>query len=239
MCEFPQSRTGAGVILSNRERENIMSLPQRYGTRIRNALGVRAVWMPGDPVTLGQILVKNGDRYFPHDDLSSFNATLKTAVHQDKSLDLASSGTKQTLIQAGVELPSTAKLDLTAEASVKLEFKSKFEYLLKTPTLRGSHITNMNQVAQAVFNKPGWRHANFYIVHEVYEANEWTFLGTETRGSTIEISGKGAGILSFLTAGASVGISVTGQTDVKMIGKGGAIGMGLVRVRKDGTTDHD
>lgn len=214
------------------------SLPDKYDARIRKALGARAVWLPGEPRSLGDILVKRGNRFFPFDDLSSFGATFNRAPHADKSLDLATSNTKQRIFQAGVELPDTAKLDLSAQASVKLEFNSKDEFILKTPTLGGEHITNMNKVAQAVFGRPDWKHDKYYIVEEIYQAGEWTFLGTENSSAKIEISGKGAGILSFLTVGASAQINVSGSIDLKLIGKGGALAMGVVRVKKDGSLNH-
>lgn len=216
-----------------------MSLPKRYGQRIRRALGVRAVWLPGDPVALGDILVRNDGRFFPHDHLSSFGASFSAAEHQDKSLDLATGGTKQTLVQAGAELRDANQLDLAADASLKLEFSDRFEFILKSPNLQGRHITDVGKVARAVSRHPDWRHDKFFIVHEVYEAADWTFLGTELRGTTVDVAGKGAGLLAFITAGASAGITITGRIDLKIAGKGGALAMALVRIRKDGTTKHD
>jgi hypothetical protein len=214
-----------------------MSLPERYGKRVRQALGAIAVWQPGDPVPLGAIMKKEGGRFNEIDQLSRFTGIATTAVHQDKSLDLVSKGTKQRIFQAGVELPSTAALDLTAEASVKYEFSRAFEYVLKTPTLKGQHITNVNQIAQAVRSHPEWRHKEFFLVHEVYDAEQFSFVGSETRKGSLTLSGKGAGILGFLTAGASADLSSSGDVQLKLIGAGGTLAMGLVRIKKDGSTD--
>lgn len=214
-----------------------MSLPERYGKRLRQALGAIAVWQPGDSVAIGAIMKKEGGRFNQIDQISRFTNLATTAKHQDKSLDLVSKGTKQRIIQAGVELPSAAALDLTAEASLKYEFSRAFEYVLKTPTLKGEHITNVNQIAGAVKNHAEWRHKEFYLVHEIYDAEEFSFVGSETRKGNLSISGKGAGILGFLTAGASVGLTSTGDVQLKLLGKGGTLAMGLVRIMKDGTTD--
>jgi hypothetical protein len=214
-----------------------MSLPERYGKKIKSALGGVAVWMPGTPVPLGTIMVKGEGQFHPFDQISSFTDKMKTAPHQDKSLDLVSSGTKQRIFQANAELPGTAQLDLAAEASVKYEFTQAFEYVLKTPTLKGSHIVNLNQLAQAVKAADGWRHKEFYLVHEVYDAEEFSFVGTERSSSSIELAGKGSAILGFLSAGASAGIKSTGNAEVKLIGAGGSVAMCLVRIKKDGGTD--
>jgi len=193
--------------------------------------------MPGTPVPLGTIMVKGEGQFHPFDQISSFTDKMQTAPHQDKSLDLVSNGTRQRIFQANVEVPGTAQLDLTAEASVKYEFSRAFEYVLKTPTLKGSHIANLNQVAQAVRKAEGWRHKDFFLVHEVYDAEEFSFVGSERSSSSIELAGKGSAILGFLTAGASAGIKATGNAEVKLIGAGGSVAMGLVRIKQDGKTD--
>lgn len=214
-----------------------MSLPERYGKRVRSTLGGTAVWMPGTPVPLGAIMVKGEGLFHEADQIANYTDKMKTAPHQDKSLDLVSSGTRQRIFQANAELPGTAQLDLAAEASVKYEFTRAFEYVLKTPILKGSHITNINQIAQVVKAASGWRHKDFYLVHEVYDAVEFSFVGSERSSSSIEIAGKGSAILGFLSAGASAGVKATGNAEVKLIGAGGSVAMGLVRIKKDGTTD--
>lgn len=214
-----------------------MSLPERYGKRIRSALGATAVWQPGTPVPLGTVMVKGEGLFRPFDQIASFTDKMQAAPHQDKSLDIVSNGTKQRIFQANAELPSAAQLDLAAEASVKFEFTRSFEYVLKTPTLKGSHILNLNAVAQALRAHPGWDNKRFFLVHEVYDAQEFSFVGTERSSSSIQLAGKGSAILGFLTAGASAGLTSTGNAEVKLIGAGGSVAMGLVRIKDDGRTD--
>ena len=214
-----------------------MSLPERYGKRIRNTLGAVAVWQPGTPIPLGSIMVKEGSRYNLFDQLTSFTDIMKSADFQDQSLDLVSQGVRQRIIQANAELPSAAALDLTAEASVKYEFSREFEYMLKTPTLKGRHITNLNQIAKAVKAHAEWQHKRFFLVHETYDSGQFSFAGTESTKGGFTLSGKGSAILGFLTAGASVGLTKTGKVQLELIGKGGTLAMGLVRIKRDGTTD--
>ena len=214
-----------------------MSLPERYGKRIRRILGAVAVWQPGTPIALGTVMGREDGRYRPIDDIGSFTDLMKSTPHQDQNLNLVSQGVRQRLFQANAELPSTAALDLTAEASVKYEFSSESQYVLKTPTLRGSHISNLNRIAAALKGHADWDHKKFYLVHEVYDADSFSFVGNETRKSGIEISGNGSAILGFLTAGVSAGLKKTGSAEVEILGKGGSLAMGLVRIKRDGTTD--
>ena len=214
-----------------------MSLPQRYGRRVRELINSVAVWQPGTPVPLGTIMELEDGNFNQLDELASFTGIMKSAPHLETSLDLKSDGVRQRLFQAGAELTNPSALDLNAEASVKIEFTREFDYLLKTPTLKGEHITNLIQVANAVRNLPNWEHKRFYIVHKVFDADEFSFLGNEKSQSAVEISGKGAAIASFLNAGAAAGVSKSGSARVEILGKGGSVAMGLVRIKRDGQTD--
>ena len=92
-------------------------------------------------------------------------------------------------------------------------------------------------ISQAVRALPNWRHKDFYLVHEVYDAETFSFIGVESKKGSLEISGQGSGILSFLTAGASAGLSSSGSVQLKLLGAGGTLAIGLVRIKKDGSLD--
>ncbi|MEE9432698.1 MAG: hypothetical protein V3V15_00480 [Sphingorhabdus sp.] len=215
-----------------------MSLPKRFDKELRRAIAARSVWLPGKPVQLGDILVKRSSSFHKAGHINNFGGTLESAAHSDISLDLKTSKVKQRIFQAGIEMPGTAGLDLSADASVKLEFRGENQFILKTPTLSGASIQNMLQIAMQLSPLNNWRHDKYYIVEEVYGAVDWAFLGSKQNSSNVEIRGKGSGILSFLTAGASLGLKSSGSVDVKIMGKGGMIGMNLVRVRKNGSLNH-
>lgn len=215
-----------------------MSLPQVFDKELRNSLGARAVWQPGKPVQIGDIMVMRDDMLFKAGHIADFGATIRSSPHADKSLDLATTKVKQRIFQAGVELPDTAQLDLSAEASVKYEFSGKSQFILKTPNLHGLSIDNMLMIAGVLAPLPNWKHDKFYIVEETYGADQWSFLGTKESATNFELSGKGSGLLSFLTAGFSVGLKTSGNVDLKLLGNGGTIAMNTVRIRKDGSLNH-
>ena len=213
-----------------------MSLPDRFNKRVRQAIGANAVWLPGTPIALGSVLVKGEGRFRPFSDLSSFGVQTDSLPHLDRNLSLASTGTRQTLIQGGAEVKEQA-LDLTAEAKLKIEFTRSFEYTMKSETLKGQTIKDLAKVASVVSKHADWKHDKYYIVYELYVAGQFSFIGTEKSGSTIELSGKGSDVQSFLSVGASVGLKKTGTADVTIIGQGGPVAMGLVRIKKNGDTD--
>ncbi len=215
-----------------------MSLPEVFDQHMRRAIGAHAVWLPGKPMQVGDIMVRRDDAFFKIGHISDFGATLKSAEHADISLDLNSAKVKQRIFQAGVELPDTAGLDLAAQASVKYEFSGKDQFVLKTPTLNGLSIQNMLEISNVLKDKPGWKHNKFYIVEETYGAVDWSFIGTKDSASSFELAGSGSGILSFLSAGFSAGLKSSGNVAVKIMGKGGMIGMNLVRINEDGQMNH-
>ena len=214
-----------------------MSLPQRYGKRIRQLIGAVAVWQPGLPVPLGAVMEKEDGRFKEVDQLSTFTDVMKSSPHLERSLDLVSQGVRQIIVQAGAELPSAANLDLTAEASLKYQFSREYSYVLKAPTLKGEHITNLNRIAAELKGHSNWNHKRFYLVYEVYDANQFSFVGNEKHTGAFELTGKGSAILGFLTAGASAGLTKSGSAQVEILGRGGSLAMGLVRIGRDGSTD--
>ena len=214
-----------------------MSLPNRFNRRVRQTIGANAVWMPGTPTPLGSVLVRGEGRFRPFAKLADFGATFQTEAHLDRDLNFSSTGTKETLLQANAELKNSSQLDLSGDATLKIQLTRKFEYTVKAPTLKGQHIPNLIDVAPVVASHPNWKHDRYYIVYEVYTAEQFSFIGSEESGSTIELSGKGSAIMSFLAAGVSAGLTKTGTADIVLLGKGGQLAMGLVRIDKKGKTD--
>jgi len=215
------------------------SLPEAFDKQLFRTLHARAVWLPGTATQLGDVVVRRNGEFHKVAHINAFGAQMQTLSHSDTSLDLASSKVSQKLFQAGAELPDSAGLDLAAEASVRLELKGKSQFLLKTPTLAGGSIQNLLEIAQAVAGLGNWQHDRFFIVHELYTAVDWSFLGTREKSAAIEFAGKGAAVLSFVTAGVTLGLRSSGAIDVKILGKGGAIAQNVARVKRDGRLIFD
>ena len=215
------------------------SLPEAYDKQLFAALGARAVWLPGKAVTLGDVLQRRDGEFHKVAHINNFGAQMQTLGHSDTSLDLASTSVTQKLFQLGAELPDTASLDLAAAASVRLAFGGKAQFVLKTPTLAGGSIQNLLEIAGVLAGQGSWQHDRFFIVHELYTAVDWSFLGTKDKSADVEFTGKGAAILSFLSAGATLGLKSSGSIEVKILGQGGAIAQNVVRVRRDGALDFD
>ena len=212
------------------------SLPTTFDKHLRKALGARSVWPIGSPIEIGDIIVKGDGLFNKVGNIREFGAVAQTAPHVDKSLDFTSSKVKQRIFQANAEVGKD-ELDLAADASVKLEFASKTQFAFKTSALSGESIQNLLVVGAKLAGATGWDHDNFYIAHETYGAANWTFLGTKESSGDIQFSGKGSGILSFLTAGITAGLTQSGNLELVQTGTSGKVAMNLARVKKDGSID--
>jgi hypothetical protein len=214
-----------------------MSLPQAYNKRMMTALSARAVWFPGDTLTAGKVVQRTAKGVFTEiAKLADFGIDFTTTTYRDNALNLKSSGSSVRILQGGVEVKQP-QIDLQAQASVEINFTKKYEFLMKTPTLRGTGLEGLAQIGRALAGAPGWNHDEHFLVYKSYEATEFAFLGTLTTNSKVEFSGKGAGIISFLTAGLTGSLSKSGSAEVDIVGKGGPVAMGLVRVEKNGSLD--
>jgi hypothetical protein len=215
-------------------RQCMATLPENFDKHLRRAINARAVWLPGSPVQIGDIMVKRDGRFKQVGHVADFGATIKSAPHVDVGLDLASESAKQTTFQFGAEVGKD-DLDLSAEASVKIALTGKSQFWLKTANLSGLSVQNELQIAALLAPKPNWNHDKFFIVTETYGAADWTFVGSKEKSGDIAFSGKGAGILSLLTVGLSAGLKTSGSVELKLSGKSGMMGMNLIRISENGS----
>lgn len=216
-----------------------MSLPEKFDKALQAQLGARAVWLPGSPIAVGDIVVRRDDSFFEGGTLADFDVPFTVQPHAPiNGLNMRSSRTKQSIFQLGAELSNIGEIADDIEAKVKFEFSRKEEFVLMTPQLTGELLAGLFGIAAKLSVHPAWLHNKYYIVEQTFEATDWSFLGTMDTARNFEISGKGAAIKGFLTLGSSLGISSTGNLSVEMMGAEGAIAMKLVRVRKDGTLNH-
>lgn len=216
-----------------------MSLPRKFDAALQKAIGARAVWMPGRPIAIGDVVVRRDDQFFEGGTLSDFGAAMVVKPHAPiNGVNIRSSKTRQTIIQAGVEVSQIEGVAEDIEAKVKYQFDGATEFVARTPQLAGDSIQNMFIVAATVAAHPLWKHGKYYIVEQTLTADDWSFIGSDKSSSSFEVSGKGSAIKQFLNVGASAGLSKTSNVGLDMLGVSGPVGMMLVRVRKDGSLDH-
>jgi hypothetical protein len=186
----------------------------------------------------GDIMVRRDDMYHEGGHISDFTDKMRVKAEPPRQMSLKTSGTRERIFQANVEIPNPAAIDPAVEASVHYEFSSKSQFVLKTPKLTGSSIDNMIAVARELAVHKDWKHKQYFIVSEIYGADHWSFVGNEEKQSIFKLSGAGSAIKSFLDVGASIGLSKSGKADLELLGEGGMLAMKVVRIDKDGSLNH-
>ena len=213
-----------------------MGLPEKFDNRLKDNLGLRAVWLPGTEIGLGDVLQHKDGIFRPIGNLSDFGVSFRSKKLGGKvSLKFQARGVSSTVLQAGVAIDTTL-MDPNANAELKVEFKSKNTYFIRTPQLAGIGISDLMKIGSAIKGRPGWRHKDYFIAWRVYRATEFVFLGSQSKNMTVRFRGLGSAILEFLTVGASANVAkvTASSVTVEIIGEGGPVAMNIVRIKKDG-----
>lgn len=199
-------------------------------------MGLHAVWPPGNPVELGDVLQRRDGIFRPVDDLSSFQVKFRRQRFKDqRAISLQASGVSETVIQGGGEVDAN-QVDGEARATLEISFARENSYFIRTPALSGLEMEDLRRVGRSLRNHPEWQHRRFYVAWQIYSAGEFLFLGSESRNRKVSFSGKGRAILKLLSLGATANITRSSKSNVSVavVGKGGPIAMALARVRRNG-----
>ncbi len=213
-----------------------MSLPKKYGRRIRRVLGLRAVWQPGAVIDLGDVVTLRRGIFAPVEALFDFGVSFRRKRGKAAALTLNSQGVSETLLQAGSEVDGIDALKPKANASLEIRFDRDNAYYLRTPRLSSVVVDNLGAVGRAVVRLTDWDFGRYYIVWKVLKAEQFTFIGSRRRNRSITFSGSGKAVGRLLTSGLSAGLTRTSsrKLDLEIVGEGGAIAIGVTRVRRDG-----
>lgn len=214
----------------------MMSLVKKYDSNLRRRVALRAVWLPGTAVKIGDILLSMNGALVSVGNLKEENIDYTvSSVGESQSINLQSKGVSQAIIQNGSTI-SLAGLDDEAEAELKLKFTGENSYFLRTPVLSGEGMDGAMRVARQIAKIPSWDHLKNYVVHKIWSAKDFVFLGNLEASREIVFKGKGEFIRNVVTSGNSSGVSKTGNSSVNMeiIGESGPIVMQVIRVKHNG-----
>ena len=213
-----------------------MSLPKKYARRIRQVLGLRAVWQPGAIIDLGDIVTLRRGVFVPIEALSDFGVSFRRKRGKEAELTLSSQGVSETLFQAGEQVGDIAGLKPGAKAQLEIRFGHSNAYYLRTPKLSSTAMDNLASVGRAVAKLPEWDFGRNFVVWKVLQAKQFTFIASRQKNRKIVFSGSGKALAKLLTSGVSAGVTRTSskKLDLEIIGAGGPIAIGVTRIRRDG-----
>ena len=213
-----------------------MGLPKKFDDRLKNNLGLRAVWLPGTQIDLGAVLQLKDGIFESIANLSDFGVNFRwRELGGDLSLKFQARGVSSMVFQAGAQV-DLSHVDIKANTELKIDFKEEDTYFIRAPKLSGIGISNLMTVAKAVARLSEWQHRRYFIAWNVYRAGEFVFLGSQSRNKSVRFQGSGSDIIDFLTVGASANVAkvTASSVNIEIMGKGGPLALRVTRIKKNG-----
>ena len=183
-------------------------LPRKYDRRIRSVLDYRAVWPPGETVSLGDYGTLDDGLFTDLGSLSEWDISFTRESRKAARLKLNAQGVSETLIQAGAVVPSAGQLKANVDAQLNVKFGRTDTYALTTTELTGADIGNLARVGREIAKILDWPHGRYWIVYRILHAKDFTFLGSIKKNREVTLSGKGRAIARHLELGVTSGITV-------------------------------
>jgi hypothetical protein len=207
-----------------------MPLPQRYNRLLRRHTLHFAAWSPiTDPQKLGDYGLLDRGVFRKLGNIAEFGVDFSTESGNAAAWDFTSTVKTQVRIQAGVQVPIFD--DSNIEARLKIEFDGQFAALVKSPEVRVEAMQSIHAVAKRLQAAGGWK-PRFRVISKVYTAEQPLIVASLGNSTVIELSGT-AKVLRKLELGeATIGVSVIGEHQLKLVGNSGAIAIDLFRVRQ-------
>ena len=128
-------------------------------------------------------------------------------------------------------------IEASINAELKISFNKEYSYFIRTPNLNGVGLDKAIITSNKVARLAEWNFKRNFIVHKIWAAEDFVFLGSDVSGHEVVFEGKGDAIKDLLDNGISSNVSLVGQSNISLEVKGesGPIVMQVFRVKRDGT----
>lgn len=207
-----------------------MSLARRYNRLLRRHTLHFAAWNPIiDPQEVGDygLLDRGIFRKLGH--IREFGVTPVTQKGNAASFDFTSVVKTVVRIEAGMKVEVFGTGDVAAKLTI--DFEGRFAALVKSPKVEVEAMTSPRLVAQQLQHKSGWK-PRYRVISKVYRGTDATVIASVDNATSIELSGTANALRLFELGQASVGVSVGGNHQLKVVGQSGPLAIDLFRVRR-------
>lgn len=209
-----------------------MSLARRYNRLLRRHTLHFAAWSPiHDPQRVGDYGLLDRGIFRKLGNIADFGVQFGTEVGNAAAFDFTSDVSTVVRFEAGVEVPVFSAGSVGA--SLKIEFEGKFAALVKSPKVELVAMTSIHQVAAQLQHKAGWK-PRFRIISKVYSGSDAIVIASLDNATSIELSGSVDALRKLELGQATVGVSVGGVHQLKLVGASGPLAIDLFRVRRAG-----
>lgn len=208
-----------------------MGLANKYAEILARELECRAVWPPiANAVALGDFGLISGGAFVPLGNVTrDFGVAIEPRPESRRArLDFVSRFTSTRRIVAGVEV--AAFPDEPVEAELRFEFRDAASLVLKAGDLSTQELGNAAAVLAILREVPGWR-GRYRLVRQVWSCRRALVLSSVDGMARVRLRAKASVLRRVEIGDVDSDVSVTSDNGVglEMIGRGGVLGVGLVR----------
>ena len=208
-----------------------MGIAQLFEDVITKHLRAHAAWMPiTNNFKLGDYgLISNGVFTKMGNVQDDFGVSFSQAQGPEANLDFVSESTRVIKFAGGVEVPNLPSGAI--DAKVVLKFEKERSLMVKAPTIAVTNIENVNALFEQLKTKGNWDR-KFIVVFQTYFATDAVIISNIDAGTEISLSGDAKALESFKLGNAAFEVSSNKKAGLQLLGKGGIIALGLVRLKK-------
>jgi hypothetical protein len=214
-----------------------MNIARKYDKTLQRRYSFRAVWLPGTDLKIGDILILKDGALVSVGNIGNEGIHFEEEVVAEMdSLDIKSTGVSKTLLQNGTKV-ALSEIETSEEIELNISFNNENSYFLKTSKLSGKGMASALGIARKIARLANWDFQRNYVVHQVYHAEDFAFLGSAAKDSSVTFKGSGEAVRNFIKAGITADLSRTGSQNlsIEVTDKaGGAVVMRLFRIKRNG-----
>lgn len=208
-----------------------MGLANKYAEILARELECRAVWPPiANAVALGDFGLISGGVFVPLGNVArDFGVAIDPRPESRRArLDFVSRFTSTRRLVAGVEV--AAFPDEPVEAELRFEFEEAPSVVLKAAEVSTQELGNAAVLLGELRDLAGWR-ARYRLVRQVWSCRRALVLSSVDRMARVRLRAK-ASVLRRVELGvvdSEVTVTGDGGVGLELVGRGGVLGVGLVR----------
>jgi hypothetical protein len=128
-------------------------------------------------------------------------------------------------------------LETSGEVELNITFNKENSYFLKASKLSGKGMVSALGIAKQIAKLANWDFQRNYLVHQVYQAEDFAFLSSAATDGSATFKGSAEAVRNFIHEGISAELAKTGSQNlsIEVTGKaGGVVVMRLFRVKRNG-----
>ena len=193
-----------------------MNLARKYDRTLRRRYSFRAVWLPGTDIKIGDILILKDGALVSVGNISNEGIPFEEEVIADMdTLNIKSTGVSKTLLQNGTKVVLD-EIDTSGEVELNISFNKENSYFLKASKLSGKGMVSALGIASQIATLANWDFQRNYVVHQVYHAEDFVFLGSAAKDSSVTFKGSGEAVRNFISQGISAELTRTGSQSLSI-----------------------